>query len=89
MLEAEIHRQLKDHQGYRAIQAIDRVGRVFGAIFVAEIGVRHRPNRPSGALACPAEDLEGAEMARHRSLPVTVRAMSTALMCNRCAPARR
>ncbi len=38
MLESEIHRQLKDHAGYRAIQAIDGVGRVFGAIFVAEIG---------------------------------------------------
>src|ERR1700694_395952 len=38
MVESAIHRQLKDHVGYRAVQAIDGVGRVFGAIFVAEIG---------------------------------------------------
>jgi transposase len=38
MLEREIHRQLKDHTGYRAIQALDGVGRTLGAIFVAEIG---------------------------------------------------
>jgi transposase len=38
MLERSIHEELKDHQGYQAIQAIDGVGRVFGAIFVAEIG---------------------------------------------------
>lgn len=37
-LEAEIHRQLKDHPGYRAIQQIVGVGKVIGAIFVAEIG---------------------------------------------------
>ena len=38
MLEREIHRQLRDHAGYRAIQALDGVGRTLGAIFVAEIG---------------------------------------------------
>lgn len=38
MLEAEIHRQLKDNPGYRAIQQIVGVGKVIGAIFVAEIG---------------------------------------------------
>ena len=38
MLEAKIHKQLKDHQGYKAIQALPGVGRVLGAIFVAEIG---------------------------------------------------
>jgi transposase len=42
VVEAEVFRQLKDHRGYRAIQAIDGVGRVFGAIFVAEIGDIHR-----------------------------------------------
>lgn len=36
MLEREIHGQLVDHPGYRPIQAIEGVGRVFGAIFVAE-----------------------------------------------------
>ncbi len=38
MLERDIHRRLADHPGYQAIQAIDGVGRVLGAIFVAEIG---------------------------------------------------
>lgn len=38
MLEGEIHRQLKDHPGYQAIQQIVGVGKTIGAIFVAEIG---------------------------------------------------
>jgi len=38
MLEREIHRQLKDHAGYQAIQELVGVGKVIGAIFVAEIG---------------------------------------------------
>ncbi len=46
MLEKGIHRQLRDHTGYRAIQAIDGVGRVFAAIFVAEIGDVHRFSGP-------------------------------------------
>ena len=37
-LEAEIKARLRDDRGYRAIQAIDGVGRTLGAIFVAEIG---------------------------------------------------
>ncbi len=37
-LEDLIHDLLKDHAGYRAVQAIDGVGRRFAAIFVAEIG---------------------------------------------------
>ena len=37
-LEDLIHDVLKDHAGYRAVQAIDGVGRTFAAIFVAEIG---------------------------------------------------
>ena len=37
-LEAELHRQLKDDPGYRAIQVIPGVGRVLAAVFVAEIG---------------------------------------------------
>jgi transposase len=45
MLEREIHRSLKDHAGYRAIQAIPGVGRVVAAIMVAEIGdVTRFPN---------------------------------------------
>jgi transposase len=38
MLEREIHRQLKDHAGYWAIQAIPGVGPTIAAIMVAEIG---------------------------------------------------
>lgn len=37
-LEWLIHDVLKDHAGYRAVQAVDGVGRTFAAIFVAEIG---------------------------------------------------
>jgi transposase len=36
--ERIIHRQLKDDAGYQAIQRINGVGKVIGAIFVAEIG---------------------------------------------------
>ena len=38
MLERAVDRQLKDHTGYQAIQKIVGVGKVLGAIFVAEIG---------------------------------------------------
>ena len=38
IFERLIAAELADHAGYRAIQAIDGVGRVLGAIFVAEIG---------------------------------------------------
>jgi transposase len=38
MLEREIHKLLKDHAGYRAIQAIPGIGRTMAAIMVAEIG---------------------------------------------------
>jgi transposase len=45
MLERVIHQRLAAHVGYQAIQAIDGVGRVLGAIFVAEIGdVSRFPN---------------------------------------------
>jgi transposase len=37
MLEGEIHRQLRHHPGYQAIQAIDGVGRTIAAVLVAEI----------------------------------------------------
>ncbi len=48
-LERVIHQRLANHPGYRAIQAIEGVGRVLGAIFVAEIGdVTRFPN----AAAC-------------------------------------
>ena len=38
MLEGQIHRQLRGHRGYRAIQAINGIGRTIAAILVAEIG---------------------------------------------------
>ena len=38
MLEGQIHRQLRDHRGYRAIQAINGIGLTIAAILVAEIG---------------------------------------------------
>jgi transposase len=38
MLERVIHQRLRDHAGYRAIQAIDGVGPILAAIFVTEIG---------------------------------------------------
>jgi transposase len=37
-LDGRIHAELKNHCGYRAVQQIEGVGRVIGAIFVAEIG---------------------------------------------------
>jgi transposase len=42
MLERQIHRALKDDRGYRAIQAINGIGRTIAAILVAEIGDVHR-----------------------------------------------
>ena len=38
MVEREIHHQLRDHRGYRAVQALHGVGPIKAAIFVAEIG---------------------------------------------------
>jgi transposase len=38
MLERDIHRQLRDHPGYRAIQVLPGVGKTLAAVFVAEIG---------------------------------------------------
>ena len=38
LVDRETRRRLKDHEGYRAIQAIHGVGPVMASIFVAEIG---------------------------------------------------
>jgi transposase len=38
LLDAHIHLELKDDPGYRAILQINGIGKVLGAIFVAEIG---------------------------------------------------
>jgi transposase len=46
MLERDIHRQLKDDPGYRAIQDIPGVGPTLAAIFVAEIGDVSRFSSP-------------------------------------------
>jgi transposase len=44
--DARIHRCLKGHPGYEAIQQIAGVGRVLAAVFVAEIGDVHRFDDP-------------------------------------------
>jgi transposase len=46
MLDRHIHRQLKDHRGYQAIQAIPGVGPVIAAVMVAEIGDISRFSSP-------------------------------------------
>jgi transposase len=38
MVERELHGRLAEHKGYSAIQALNGVGRITAAIFVAEIG---------------------------------------------------
>jgi transposase len=47
MLERETQRRLKNHPGYRAIQVIDGVGPVLGAVFVVEIGDVNRFDSPA------------------------------------------
>ena len=37
-LEREIHQHLKHDRGYRAVQAINGVGKISAAVLVAEIG---------------------------------------------------
>ena len=51
LFEREVHKLLKDDKGYRAIQAIDGVGKTMAAIFVAEIGDVSRFSSPD-KLAC-------------------------------------
>ncbi len=46
MIDAKVHARLKGDAGYEAIQAINGVGRVFAAVFVAEIGDVHRFDNP-------------------------------------------
>jgi len=46
MIEREIHQMLKDDPGYNAIQQVPGIGRVFAAIFVAEIGDVSRFSSP-------------------------------------------
>lgn len=46
MLDGHIHRELKDHPGYRAIVKLPGVGKVIAAIFVAEIGDITRFDNP-------------------------------------------
>jgi transposase len=45
-LEQRIHARLRDHRGYRVVQHLNGVGRVHGAVFVAEIGDISRFRRP-------------------------------------------
>lgn len=51
LFEREVHKLLRDDKGYRAVQAIDGVGRTMAAIFVAEIGDVSRFSSPD-KLAC-------------------------------------
>jgi hypothetical protein len=51
LVERELRAVLKDHPGYRAIQAIKGVGPIMAAIFVAEIG---DVTRFPGRWCCPA-----------------------------------
>jgi len=44
--DRHIHRTLKGHAGYEAIQAIPGVGQILAAVFVAEIGDATRFDRP-------------------------------------------
>jgi transposase len=50
-LDRKIHLLLRNHAGYNAVQAIYGVGRVFAAVFVAEIGDVTR-FRSAEALCC-------------------------------------
>lgn len=45
-LDPMIHHRLSDHPGYRTVQQLSGVGRVFAAVFVAEIGDIDRFGRP-------------------------------------------
>jgi transposase len=51
LFEREIHKLLRDDKGYRAVQAIDGVGKTMAAIFCAEIGDVSRFSSPD-KLAC-------------------------------------
>jgi transposase len=46
-LDGLVHGLLRDDVGYRVIQQLDGIGRVFGAVFVAEIGDVSRFGRPA------------------------------------------
>ncbi len=52
-LDRNIHLQLRHHPGYNAVQAIYGVGRVFAAIFVAEIGDVTRFRSAEALCCCP------------------------------------
>jgi transposase len=47
MAERDVRRELADHAGYHAIQAIPGVGEVFASVFVAEIGDVTRFSSPA------------------------------------------
>jgi transposase len=71
-LDRKIHLELRGHEGYNAVQAIYGVGRVFAAIFVAEIGDVSR-FRSAEALCCWA----GLTPAHHESDTKVVRGRIT------------
>lgn len=67
IFERDVARQLADDAGYRAIQAIPGVGRLFAAVFVAEIGDVSRFRSP--AQLCSWAGLTP----RHRESDTTVK----------------
>jgi len=78
VFEQACTQRLAGHQGYRAIQAIRGVGRVFGALFVAEIGDVHR--FPGPRQLCSWAGLTP----RHHESDTTVRRGSiTKMACGR------
>ncbi len=72
-LDAHLHRQLKDDRGYRAILEIHGVGKVLGAIFVAEIGDISRFDSPeklcswTGLTQAPRVRREGPARTDHQA----------------------
>jgi hypothetical protein len=65
MLERVIHHRLRDDSGYKAIQAIDGVGRVLAAVFVAEIGDVSRFSSPDAFVFVGGIDAQ-APRVRHQ-----------------------
>lgn len=69
LFEREVHKLPRDDRGYRAVQAIDGVGKTMAAIFVAEIGDVSRFSSPD-KLACwagltPRHDESDAKVHRY------------------------
>jgi transposase len=77
-LDRKIYLLLRNHPGYNAVQAIYGVGRVFAAVFVAEIGDVTRFRSPE-ALCCWA----GLTPVHHESDTKVTRGRITKMACGR------